>query len=166
MVINKIERLMTVKDLVENSNWEIDKEPEHQVFKGHSQLKNCFEHFFEHLFDKSVYALSYVDHCDYENKLKIGLFEVNKPFRNKGIGRFALYELLKQYPTITNVELDSLSPESDKFFESLKMQREINKFTGDATWLSNFTTSMTNENKNAIIKIIESICNRLSNEAL
>ena len=77
-----------------------------------------------------------------------------------------MYELLKQYPTITNVELDSLSSESDKFFESLKMQREIDKFTGDATWLSNFTTSMTNENKNDIIKIIESICNRLSNEAL
>ena len=92
-------------------------------------------------------------------------FEVNKPFRKQGIGKFALYELLKQYPTITNVELDSISPESDKFFESLKMQREINKFTGDATWLSNFIKSMTTEDENDIIKIIESICNRLSNEA-
>lgn len=161
MVINKIERLMTVKDLVENSNWEIDKEPEHQVFRRHSQLKNCFEH----LFDKTVYALSCVHHHNYDNKLMIEQFEVNKPFRKQGIGKFALYELLKQYPTITNVELDSISPESDKFFESLKMQREINKFTGDATWLSNFIKSMTTEDENDIIKIIESICNRLSNEA-
>ena len=66
MVINKIERLMTVKDLAENSNWEIDEEPEHKVFKRNSQLKNCFAHDF----NKTVYALSYVHHQDYYNKLK------------------------------------------------------------------------------------------------
>ena len=47
------------------------------------------------------------------------------------------------------------------------MQKEgFHKFFGDATWLSNFIKSMTNENKNDINKKIESIRNRLCEEAL
>lgn len=181
MSIKRAKDFKNVNITLKNGKWKIDNDSsEFLPFPYLSNLEyalrdqNAFLHFYDFYGKKILYAMSCaVYYCgevpnissqkEYKNELKIELFEVNKPFRRHGVGKFAIYELLKQYPTITNVELDSISPEADKFFESLKMQREINRFTGDATWLSNFTTSMTNENKNDIIKIIDSICNHLSN---
>jgi len=153
-----------------NSHWEIDKEAEFPLFKSIFQIKLALQNSngFAHRFKETFYAVSCVRHSNYYNKLFIEQFEVNKPFRKHGIGKFALYELLKEYhPIITSVELSSLSPESDGFFESIKMQKErLDDFSGDATWLSNFIASMTTEDKNDIIKMIESIRNRLCNETL
>ena len=153
-----------------NSHWEIDKEAKYKIVKNCGIIKLTLQNpnGFAHRFKETFYAISRVRHVKYENKLYIELFEVNKPFRNKGIGKFALYELLKKYhPIITSVELSSVSPESDRFFESIKMQKEgLYDFSGDATWLSNFIASMATEDKNDIIKTIESIHNNLCNEAL
>lgn len=155
--------------MVENSNWEIDKE--YPIFDKISKIKSAFlcnPNYFAHCFKETFYAISCVRHSSFDNKLIIEMFEVNKPFRNEGIGKFALYELLKYYhPIITYVELFSRYPENDGFFESIKMQKEgLHKFFGDTTWLSNFIESMTTEDENHIIKIIESIHNCLCNEAL
>ena len=152
--------------LLENSHWEIDTEAEFPVFKSVPMIKialqnpNCFVHCFR----ETIYAISCVRH--YDNKLFIEMFEVNKPFRNKDVGKFSLYELLKYYePNITTIELNSISPESDKFFKALKMQQKgENVFFNDAMWLSNFMKSMTNEND--IIKKIELIRDRLCDEEL
>lgn len=165
MAINKIENHGNVNDLIENSNWEIDRGAEHPVFRTVFEIELVLQNqnAFRHHFNETFYAVSCVRNSTYDNKLYVEKFEVNKPFRKQGIGKFAFYELLKyHHPMIASVELFSISPESDGFFEYMKMQREgSHKFVGDATWLSNFIKSMTTEDNNDIIKKIELIRNRL-----
>ena len=154
--------------MVENSNWEIDRGAEHPVFGTVSKMKLVLQdkslNVFRHHLSETFYAISCVRHLTYDNKLYVEMFEVNKPFRNQGIGKFAFYELLKYYhPIITGVELSSISSESDGFFESIKMQREGSyKFVGDTTWISNFIKSMITEDNDDTIKKIR---NRLCDEA-
>lgn len=166
MSVDRIESLGNIDDLLKNSNWEIDKE--FPVFKSYFEIKIapqdtiCFAHHSRETF----YAISCVSHSNDYNKLSIERFEVNKPFRGKDVCTFALHELLKRCEfNITTIELESISPKSDKFFKSLKMQNEgSNKFSGDETWLSNFMKSLTNKNKNDIKEKIQSIRNRLCDE--
>lgn len=166
MSIYEIKSFNNIDVLLENSNWEIDTEAEFPVFKSIPMIKfslqnqNCFVHCFR----ETIYAISCVRY--YDNKLSIEKFEVNKRFRNEGVGKFSLYELFKYYgPNITTIKLDSISPESDKFYKALKMQQNDEKvFLNDAMWLSNFMKSMTNEND--IIKQIGLIHNSLYDKAL
>ena len=167
MSMDKVEIFGNIDSLLENSNWEIDKE--FPVFKSYTDIKIAPQNTicFVHYFGRAIYAISHVSRSNDYNKLSIERFEVNKPFRGKDTCTLALHELLKRCKfNITTIELESISPKSDKFFKSLKMQNEdFGKFSGDETWLSNFMKSLTNKDKNDINEKIKSIHNRLCDEA-
>ena len=165
--MDRIGILGNIDDLLKNSNWEIDEE--FPVFKSYIDIKITSQNTicFAHYYSKTFYAISCVSHSNDYKKLVIDRFEVNKPFREKDVCTFALHELLKRCKyNITTIELESISPKSDEFFKSLKMQnKDFGKFSGDETWLSNFMKSLTNKDKNDINEKIKSIRNRLCDEA-
>ncbi|HJH32168.1 MAG TPA: hypothetical protein C5S50_08355 [Methanosarcinaceae archaeon] len=161
----------------------MDEKSENKVFKSFPEIKmnlhskDCFAHCFNDIF----YAISCVNYLhdsklddtlgDRENnKLDIQRFEVNMPFRNKGIGTFVLFELLERMELyehyIQIVEVTSISHESDMFYksESINMQLQSNSescYIGDKEWISKFMKSMTDEKRNEINGEIKLICNRL-----
>lgn len=187
-----IQHIKNFKNLEERSHWEIDEKAKHKVFRRFSEIKtelhrkDCFAHCFNDIF----YAISCV-YCSYDpklddkfdnirydilnekrdgklcNKLEIKRFEVNMPFRKKGIGTFALFELMELYEShIQIVDILSISHESDMFYksESINMQLQSNSeyhYVGDKEWISKFMKSMTDEKKNETIREIELICNCL-----
>lgn len=157
----------TLTIALEDSHWEMDKKSQLPVFRNFSMIESALRdtNGWVHHVRETFYAISRVNHVIHENNLLIEQFEVNIPFKKESIVRFALFELLNYYRPST-IKLHSVSPNDDVFFRRLKMQENnFNEFVGDSAWVSNFMKSMTNANQSDISEEIESIRNRLCDEA-
>ena len=144
-----------IKAILIGGKWVEDKDAEHKVFHSLTSIgynPGCLFHCHK----GTIYAMSCVKNEHWNSTLIIEKFEVNKILRRKGLGMVALMELIKEHPDIKSVRLNSISEDSDKFYEHLNLKRDGNTFIGDETWLLNFKKLMTTEKIDCILsKIVD-----------
>ena len=162
--------------LIDVSNWELDTTSKFKFIRNLAQLGNILanENYHKHThMTTTVHAISRLvfNNSEIDPVLDIYFFEVNTPFRNNHICKYALYEVLRDWIHVKNLRVKtiSISPESDPFYLSIGLKREkgsINHFYGDESWLHNFIQSIDNEDIKSIREEILTIRNRICDEAL